>query len=198
MKEMLHLTGDQELAVSNAALRRVDRLYQVELDGIMRRLTPEQLAEAANAEDQQESDLKALLTPEQLAAYPEYLQQEKSLAAKSLAQSRAGRLAEQFKMSGEQQEKFRATLYDVILKEPPDPLDPWALIKAGRTGGMAETIQQAIELKKSQLEDSLRILGEVLTPEQLNAYREERLLRIEMEAAEAPFLFPQQPAGTQN
>jgi hypothetical protein len=196
-KERLHLTDEQALTLSNIMMLRVEREHQLEFDMATHDATSNRLAEAARTIDQQESELKALLTPEQLAAYPEYLQQENAFNADNSARADAGRLAEDFQLSADQQEKLRARLYEINLNKPPDPLDLRGIIQAGRTSQPAEALQAALELKRSQLEDNLKVLGDILTQEQIQAYREERLQILNMEAVETRLMMPQPAAGTQ-
>lgn len=56
----------------------------------------------------QEAEIKALFTPEQLAACPEYQQAEKVTAADNSATSEARQMADKFGLSKEQQEQLRA------------------------------------------------------------------------------------------
>ena len=55
-----------------------------------------------------------------------------------------------------------------------------------------------VEAQKSQLEEKLKILGNILTPEQLNTYRTEQMNKINMLANATKMFLPQKPAGTSN
>jgi RNA polymerase sigma factor (sigma-70 family) len=193
MKQMLSLTDDQEQAARNIMMAHIERQSQRTLDLVMRRSTPEQQAQAA-AGDDQEAEIKALFTPEQLAAYPGYLQAEKTLAADSSARSDASRIADDFKLSGEQQTKLHELLREMNLKEPP-ALSEQAKIQAS-TGRLAESVQTSVELQKWQLEQKLKILDGFISPEQLANYRQEQMDRINKMAAAMSMMFPPKPAET--
>jgi RNA polymerase sigma factor (sigma-70 family) len=196
MKEKFNFMPDQELAVSNILMMYVERRCQIRLDEIMDRGTPEQREQQAQAyNDKPDTEIKALLTPEQLAAYPEYLQQEKKLEADSSAGLEVDRITVDLRLSNEQQEKVRQKLCELNLKDTTYALVRQAMNEARRNGRLAEGIQTAIELQKSQLEEKLKALGEILTPEQVNAYREEELKLIDMNAATMK-LEPPPAAGT--
>ena len=73
-----------------------------------------------------------------------------------------------------------------------------AIAAAKKGGNLTDYIGMSIELSKSQLEEKLKILGTVLTAEQINTYREEQLNRIKTMEAGMSMLVPQKPAGTKN
>jgi hypothetical protein len=147
--------------------------------------------------------IKALLTSGQLAAYPEYMQAEKITAeaekvttADNSANFDASRIANDFSLSKEQQEQIRASFYQMNLNEPAKGLNQEAISTAKRSGNITDALNMSIELQKSQLEEKLKILGSVLTPEQINTYREEQMNRINMQAEAIKMLLPQKTAET--
>jgi hypothetical protein len=195
MREALHLKDEQALAVSNAMMLRIEREHQLEFDMFAQRATSNDLVRAAGLIDQQENELKALLNPEQQAAYAEYLQKEKGLTASDTARWEAGRLVEEFKLSREQQDQVRVRLQEFYLQASPDPLDLRGMLQAATSSQPAAALQAAVEQKQSRLEDRLKVLGEFLTPEQTQAYREDRLQRLNMEALQVRLLMPQLAAA---
>jgi predicted alpha/beta-fold hydrolase len=70
-----------------------------------------------------------------------------------------------------------------------------AAIKSGQTPDVANMVAES---QKSQLEKKLKILGNILTPEQLNTYRQEQTDKINMLANATKMFLPQKPAGTAN
>jgi hypothetical protein len=195
LREALHLDDEQMLAVSNAMMLRIERKHQLEFDLLAQRATSNDLVRAAGIIDQQENELKALLSPEQLAAYADYLQKEKGLTASDTARWEAGRLVEEFKLSREQQDQVRVRLQEFYLQASPDPLDLRGMLQAATSSQPAAALQAAVEQKQSRLEDRLKVLGEFLTPEQTQAYREDRLQRLNMEALQVRLLMPQLAAA---
>lgn len=194
-KERLHLTEEQVLAVSNVLMLRIEQKPQLVFDLVTHAATSNQMAQAARTMDQQENDLKALLSPEQLAAYNEYRQQEKTSKTEDSARSEAGNLAEDLKLSNDQQERLRARLYEINLNKPPDPLDLRGVIEAARNSQPAAAYRTALDLRRSQLDDKLGRLADILTPEQINAYREEQLAELDADAAITRLMMPQPAAG---
>ena len=77
MKTMLNLSSDQEQAIGNIMTNHIQSQSQMTLDLMLGKSTPEQQKAQATAIGDQEAEIKALLTPEQQAAYPGYLQAEK-------------------------------------------------------------------------------------------------------------------------
>jgi RNA polymerase sigma factor (sigma-70 family) len=198
MKKMLNLTDDQEQAMMDITLKHIQSQTQTTMDLITGKSTPEQQLALSGNKDNQEAAIKALLTPEQMAAYPEFVQAEKITTAATAANSDAGRIAGEFKLSKEQQEQIRASFYQRYLDESADGLNQKAISAVRKNGNLAETGNISIEWQKSELEAKLKILGGILTPEQINSYREEQMDQINMQASAMKMLLPQKPAGTTN
>ena len=173
MKKMLNLTDDQEQAISDIMMSHIQRQSQKTLDLMMGKLTPEQQQAQAGDSDNQETEIKALFTPEQLAAFLEYIQAEKTTAADSLASSDASRIAADFSLAKEQQEKLRSLFYEMNLKGPASTLSQQAITQASKSGKLADAANMSVELQKWQLEEKLKILNGFLSPEQMTSYRQE-------------------------
>jgi hypothetical protein len=195
MKELLNLTEDQAQAIKNIMTNDVQRQSQMSLDLFMGKLTREQALAASRALADQEAQIKALLTPEQLAAYPEYQQAESRAAADASATSAARGIAKKFSLPQDQQEQLRALFYAMNLKEATGAHSQQAMAEARRNGNLAEVARMDVELMKAQLEEKLKILEGFLSPQQLAAYRQEQTDRIN----NAMKMFaPQEPAGVAN
>ena len=168
------------------------------MEAITGKMTPEQrqamVAERSNPED----EIKSLLTPEQLAAYPEYQQAEKIAAADRSANAEASLMANQFDLSKEQQDQIRAALSQVNLNEPASGPNTKAISAAKANGNLADAASMRIELSKSQLEAKLQILGGVLTPKQIDAYREQQLRQLNMMATMMKTIVPGKTAENAN
>jgi hypothetical protein len=70
-----------------------------------------------------------------------------------------------------------------------------AITAAKQSGNLADAANMGIELQKSQLEEKLKILGSILTPEQINSYREQQMNQINMQAAAMKMFLPQTTNG---
>jgi hypothetical protein len=199
MKKALNLTDDQARAISDIMQNQIQRQTGMAMAAMTGKATPEQRQAMAAMRSNQDDEIKALFTPEQLAAYPQYQQAEKTAAADKSATSEASRIAGDFSLSKEQQEQISASFYQMKLNEPAGGLDQEAITAATKSGNLAETISMmSIELQKSQLEAKLKVLGSFLTPQQINTYREEKMKQIDFTAAAMKMLSPQKPAGTAN
>jgi broad specificity phosphatase PhoE len=198
MKKMLNLSADQEQAIGNIMTNQIQRQSQMTLDSMMGKLTPEQAQAQAVAMGDEQAEIKALLTPEQLAAYPGYVQAEKTTAADNSATSEAGQIAANFSLPKDQQEKLRGLLYEMNLREPDSALNQQAVTQASKSGKIADALNMSVELQKQQLEEKLRILAGFLFPEQMTTYRQEQMDRIDKLAGAMKIFTPQQPAGAAN
>jgi RNA polymerase sigma factor (sigma-70 family) len=197
MKKMLNLTDDQARAIGDIMQKHIknqDQMVMASMSG--NKLTPEQIQAMARDEDDQ-AEIKALLTPGQLATYSDYQQAEKTTAADNSAKGEASVIADDFSLSQEQQEQIHAALYQMNLNEP-DNLNQEAISAALKSGNSPDVVNMSIELQKSQLEAKLKILGNILTPEQINTYRKEQMDKINMVANATKMFLPQKPAGTSN
>jgi RNA polymerase sigma factor (sigma-70 family) len=195
MKKMLNLRDDQEQAVSNIMTNHIQRQSQMTLDLMMGKLSPEQRQAQAGALADEQAEIKALLTPEQLAAYPNYIQAERTTAADNSASSDAGQIAKDFSLSKEQQEKLRSLFYEINLTQPVGALSQQAITQAGNSGKLADALNASVELQKSQLEEKLKILDGFLSPQQMTTYRQEQMDRIDKLTAAMKMFPPQKPAA---
>jgi RNA polymerase sigma factor (sigma-70 family) len=198
MKRMLNLTDDQAQAIGEVMTNHIQRQTQLMLESMLGKVTPEQQQARAGSENDHAAEITALLTPDQRAAYPEYLQAEKATAADNSARSEASRLADDFKLSTEQQEKLKAALHEMKLRESDNSLNLQAITQATQSGNLANVANMSVELQKAQLEEKLKILEDFLTPEQMTTYRGEQLDRIDQQAAAMKLLLPRRPVEGTN
>ncbi len=198
MKQKLNLTDDQEQAIINVMTNRIPLQSQLGLDMLMGKLTPEQVQAQNRAMGDQEAEIKALLTPEQLAAYPEYQQQEKLTAADKSATSEAKQVADEFSLPKDQQETLRALLYDLKLKESASALNDQAITQAKKSGNLADAARLSIELEKVRLDEKLKALEGILSSEQMTTYRQEQTDQINKQADMMKMFLPQKPTDTTN
>lgn len=197
MKKMLNLADDEAHAIGDIMQKHIqsrDQMLMASMSG--NKLTPEQLQAMAGAEDDV-TEIKALLTPEQLAAYPDYQQEEKATAADNSAKGEASTIADDFSLSPEQQEQIHAALYQMNLNAP-DNLNQAVISAALKNGQTPDIVNMLTESQKLQLEEKLKILGNILTQKQINTYRTEQMDRINMVANSTKMFLPQKTARTAN
>src|SRR5207244_1882408 len=99
MKKLLNLTDDQGQAISDIMRKHIQSQTQLTMELMSGKLTPEKQQAMAGDKNNEEAEIKALFTPEQLSAYPEYQQTEKITAADNSAKNDASRIADNFSLS---------------------------------------------------------------------------------------------------
>jgi len=197
MRKTLDLTDDQTRAIREIMQNHARREMEMVQEAMSGKMTPDLRQAMVTEKSNQDGEINALLTPEQLAAYPQFQQAEKTAAAEKSANYETNQIADEFSLSKEQLEQIRAALYQMNLREPARGLNPDAIAAAKASGNLAETIGQGIELEKSRLEERLRILGGFLTPQQLETYREQAMKGINMMATAMKMALPKKAAETE-
>ena len=168
------------------------------LASMLGKSTPEQTQVQAGDLSDEQAEIKALLTPEQLAAHRGYVQAERTTVADNSATSDASQIAASFSLPKDQQEKLRVLFYEMHLKEADRALNQQAIAQASRSGRIADALSMTFELQKQQLEEKLKILAGFLSPEQMATYRQEQTDRIDKLAGAMKMFAPQKPAEVTN
>jgi RNA polymerase sigma factor (sigma-70 family) len=182
MKEKLHLTDDQAQAISNIMTKNIEASSQLVLNAMLGKQTPAQDQTSSSASQNEEAEIKALLTPDQLAAYPDYKQAEVTVSASNSAKAELAMMAGEMDLSQEQQDKIQAALYQYDLNQTSaSENNKDAIAQARASGNFADALSLQVERQKQALEDKLKILGEILTPEQLKTYQQKQLDMIDMQ-----------------
>jgi hypothetical protein len=195
MQKQLNLSDEQSQAVGSIMTNHIQRQSALLLAMMTGKLTPEQQQAEAAAIGDLDSEIKALLAPDQQAAYPQYLQAEKTNAADRSARSDAETIAKGFKLPKAQQEQLRPLLYEANLKEPAGAFNQQAITQARNSGNLADAANLSVELQRWQLGEKLKVLEGFLTPEQMHTYRQQQMDRINQLAAAMKLLGPQKAAA---
>lgn len=193
MKKMFNLTSEQEQAVKEVMFKHIQSQTQMTMDMMTGKLTPEQRQAQIREAGSEETEIKALLSAEQLAAYPQYLEVEKVTSAANLAKSEASLVANNFSLSTEQQEQVRLSFYKMNLT---NFLNQEAVSAANASGNLAEAASLGIELQKSRLDQKIKILEGILSQEQIDTYREEQIKQINLQADAMKMFLPQNTAAS--
>jgi Spy/CpxP family protein refolding chaperone len=198
MKKMLNLTDDQAQAIGDIMQKHIQDESQMTMDLMTGKSTPEQqTALVVGDKDEQQTEIKALFTPEQLAAYPDYLQAEVTASADNSAKYDASKIAGDFGLSADQQEQIHAAFYQMNLNAPQATISGVAALHQNG-GNPADAATTMINLQKSQLDQKVAILGGMLTPDQINTYREGQMNQINMQANAIKMFLPQKAVATSN
>jgi hypothetical protein len=170
MKKMLNLSADQEQAISTLMTNEAKRVNFMLPIG-ERRWNRGPL--------EMEAETKALLTPEQLAAYPEFVQAERTIAANNNAKNEASQIAGILSLPTDQQEKLRGPLYEFNLKGPDPALAQRVIAQSTKTGKMEDLQMMAYYMQKLVLEEKLKNLAGLLSPEQITTYQQTQMDRLD-------------------
>jgi RNA polymerase sigma factor (sigma-70 family) len=189
MKEKLNLTDDQEQAINDLMVKNIENSSQQTLSAILGR--PANQA-ASTTSLNEETAVKALLSPDQLAVYPDFLQGEAITSAKTSAQSDLTIMTGEMDLTQDQQDKAQAALYQVDLNQQTSASqNQEAIAQARASGNLSDAINMQIEAQKQNLEDKLKALNSILTPEQLNTYQQKQLDMIDMQTSAMKMFLPQ-------
>jgi hypothetical protein len=191
MKQMLHLTEAQEQAVSNLMVTHIEWQSQQTLNAMLGKSPSGQSQENTPGLQSEEDEIKALLTPDQLAAYPDFQVAETKASAMSSARSELASMQDDMNLSQEQADKVRSILYQLNLDEAENPPDQERLAQANTSGDYTDVIKTRIEGQKTELENKLNALQGILSQEQLKAYEQKELDRIDTQTSAMKMVFPQ-------
>jgi hypothetical protein len=138
----------------------------------------------------EEAEIKALLTPEQLAAYPDYEQAEVITAADNSAKADLTMMTGEMDLLQEQQDQAHAALYQFNLNNPSQIVAD-AIAQARANGKITDVMNLQMEAQKKTLEGKLKVLNGILTPEQLQTYQQKQSDMIDMRASAMKMFLPQ-------
>lgn len=167
MKEKLNLTPDQAKAIEELLLAQITRATSMTRQLMAgKKIAAEDRAKADSPSENTEQRIKDLLTPEQLEAYKDVQKEENVDNARIIANSEVMRLQMSLSLAPEQEAKVRDALYEHSLNQLNGGLLKW--ITASRAANPGSRIPASQIL----LDQKLKALEPVLTPEQLDKYRQ--------------------------
>jgi RNA polymerase sigma factor (sigma-70 family) len=175
MAKVLNLTDDQVQTIKSVITNHLQTQSRMALEMATGRFSPDRQKSVGQDRELQESDIKAVLTQDQLAAYPDFLQSEKEFGASTSAQYDAQRIAEEFSLPQDKQEQIRSLLYTANLNAGNDGAMADQITAAKKDGNYVDAAKLSLEQEKSQLESKVQALSNVLSPEQVGEYRKERM-----------------------
>lgn len=191
MKEKLALDEQQTLVISNLMVKPIGDQFQRTMNTFSGKQTPEQNLAAAKALMNEENDIKALLTPGQLAAYPEFSRSETVLAADNSAKVEVSGLTLQMDLSREQQDKLHAAIYQLNLDEAlANPQSKMVNAQTLASGNTADFLNSLVETQKRVLTNKVNAVKDILTPEQLATYQQARSEEIERTVSSIKMFLP--------
>jgi RNA polymerase sigma factor (sigma-70 family) len=166
MTASLHLTPEQVQAARDILLRQAQVMSAGMQQGLSGKYNKEELVRLAKDAGNPEEAIKALLTPDQKAAYPSYKQEEAAYNARLAANSELLQLQVTLGLTSEQEDRAFAALYEISFNQltgsakPPSAKDD--IVK-----NEAEAMQWVLNQKAKALEP-------VLTTAQMENYRQQQ------------------------
>ena len=177
MAASLHLTAEQAQAARDILMREVRIKSAVMQQGQSGKLDMKEIMRQAMEAGDPDEQIKALLTPDQRAAFPAYRQEEAAHNASLTANQELLNMQSTLGLTAEQTDRVYAALYEVSFNQltgrtQPPSTNPRVLDDP--LAAQAEAMQWTVNEKAKALES-------VLTPTQLENYRQQQALQAKLE-----------------
>jgi hypothetical protein len=161
----LHLTPDQVAAARDILLRQADAQAAAQAAAQRQQFftgkyDKEELKKLEQEAGDPDTQIKALLTPDQTAAYPNYQQEENAHMARVMASGSLIPLQDAVELTTEQQNQAFAALYQVNFDQ--------------LSGKTKPTTTNEAEAALWFLDQQTKALESILTPTQLESYRQQQ------------------------
>lgn len=187
MKEKLHLSDAQVQAISEIMTKQIDAESQRITAALSKGENPSFQTAARNSiDDAAAAAIMAQLTPDQVAAYPEFEQAEDSRSADVSAKEDLLGMSKTIDLTQVQQDKIQAAFQQYYLS----PQEQTFEVPATNWSEPDPFVMQTA-MDRLALENKLKILQPILTSEQLTAYRQNALAEIDTKASTMKLLVPQ-------
>jgi RNA polymerase sigma factor (sigma-70 family) len=164
MTSSLHLTPDQVRSAHDILMRQARVTSTGVQQAFSGKFDKDQLAELGKDAGNTEEQLKALLTPDQQAGYHGYQQEEAAQNARLAANNELLQMQSSLVLTGEQQDRVFAALYEVILSQ--------------MNGTSTPSFAAPGELMQWTSDQKAKALESVLTESQLQAYRQQQEIQL--------------------
>lgn len=162
MKASLRLTPEQHEAAREILQRRAEAMSAGMQQAFSGKFDKQELTTLSRKAGNTDEQIKALLTPDQQALFPEYRKQEAAYNASLAANNELMQMQSSLDLTPEQLDRAYAALYDVNFRQMIGTSTP----PPGSITEKAEAFQWAQDQKTKALES-------VLTPTQLEKYRQQ-------------------------
>ncbi len=166
LRASLHLTPEQIEAARDILKRQAQAMSAGMQRAFSGKFDKEEMTRLSKESGNPDEQIKALLTPEQKAAYKGYQQEEAAYNARAAANVEVMAMHSTLGLTSEQQDRAFAALYDVTLNQ--------------LTGDAKPTSTNMAEALEWQLDQKTKALEPVLTPTQMESYRQQQALQIKL------------------
>lgn len=161
----LHLTPEQTQSVSNILMKQAQVMSASLQQTFAGKFDKAELMKLAKAGGNPETQIKAMLMPDQLAAYPAYQNEESAHNASEAANTELLQLQSTLGLTAEQMDQAYAALYELNFNQLTGAAKPPATSK-----NMADAMLWGLDQKSKALEP-------ILTATQLDRYRQQQALQ---------------------
>ncbi|MCL5097963.1 MAG: hypothetical protein M1608_10645, partial [Candidatus Omnitrophica bacterium] len=159
----VHLTPEQTQAVRDILMRQAEVMSAGMKQAFSGKFNKDEILKLGKDVGNVDEKIKALLTPDQQADYQTYQQQEASHNASMAANSELLQMQSTLGLTPGQMDKVFAGLYDLNLNQ--------------LTGKANQNAASPVELMQWESEQKIKALESVLTPAQLEKYRQQQAIQ---------------------
>ena len=174
MTATLHLTPEQARAARDILMREAGVMSAGMQQAFSGKFDKDELASMAKGAGNPEEQIKALLTPDQRAAYPGYQQEESAFTARQSANFELIQMESALGLTSEQEDRAFAALYDVTFNQLTN-------INGLTKGAMPTSVPASTnpaDIMQWSFDQKDKALESVLTPTQLDSYRQQQALQL--------------------
>jgi RNA polymerase sigma factor (sigma-70 family) len=163
LKGSLNLTLEQERSAREILARQAQAMSAGMQQAFSGKFDKEELAKLGKNAGNTDEQIKALLSPDQKAAYPNYAQEEAAYNARQAANGELMSLQATVGLTTDQQDRAFAALYEVNLNQ--------------LTGSAKPPPGNQVEVMQWTLDQKARALEPVLTPAQIEIYQQQQAIQ---------------------
>jgi hypothetical protein len=166
LKASLKLTPEQEQAAREILSGQAQAMSAGMQQAFSGKFDKEELTRLGKSAGNPDEQIKALLNPDQLAAYPGYQQEEAAYNARLVANNELLQLQATLGLTSEQQDRAFAALYDVTFNQ--------------LTGGTKPPAGNQVDALQWTLDQKAKALESVLTPAQWENYQQQQAIQAKL------------------
>ncbi len=171
MTASLHLAPEQAQAARDILMRQAQVMSAGTQQVFSGTFNKDEIASLAKNAGNPDEQIKALLTPDQRAAYPSYQQEEAAHNARMAANTELLQMESTLGLTSEQEDGAFAALYEVNLSQLTGSATP---ASAPASTNLADIMQGVMQ---GGFDQKAKALESVLTPTQLENYRQQQALQ---------------------
>jgi len=164
MKEKLNLSPEQVQAIQDIMKRQTEMSSAMMQKMFTGKLTKDEM-EKLKQSDNPKASIESLLTPEQKVAYEAFQQEETANNARLAANAEMMQMQNVLGLTQEQQDKVFPILYEQTTKQIKNEVG-------------AQASKDPAEALQARLDSKMKALEGVLTPAQLDGYRQQQEMQI--------------------